>query len=939
MNHSPPLGSFEPSTSEDPREFLHQSSNSSEILNILADIPHTEKRFSPMYEVTDFSLSEEREEIINYSSPSQETFYQKNPQNQSLMLSHQNKAIEFEQIDREKEIVFSQQRRDNAFLQDQIYSLSNERDHGLSQERDHSFPNEKEDNVNYIKHEEGNPPIITNQEDSNESQILEMKDEAKIGIVGKGLVETPPNANPFEIDPIINRLEMCVQTPDNQKPEVELTCSTSIDAPIQAQKYETSESIDELPSSPKLKPGAGEKFESKRDSEASDQTAQSDHAVSLISQRRKAADLFDVPTNKSISDPMLLDSEANAQESKIPQNESSNYPKRGSVDDGDNNDRESRRWRSRRSSSSHGDNERNDRRDAYSLRRISDAEFQALPSGSRLFLGNLSTHSTSKQELFDIFTPFGEILQISIKNSFGFVQYDNPESVLNAIERENGRVLHGLKLGLEVSHGKPWHHPSARDESPKGSYPHRHERSWSRGHKDDWYTHERGPSPPRGHHGPPYSPERRYEEYERRPSDHKFDRRASYDSPRGFEYPPDNRDYRLPPPEYRGNYKDDYDYRPTRGERGPYRRHSYREDHREERYAERSKPYRIPSREFHERRLSRDYLSYRSQSHDEQDDEFPLPRRQGNEVPECQIIVLEEIERNLLWEVERAFSEASISVHSIHLSRKKLHINSVVRQMIVEGVLAVVFLERPLVINGRVNMQVFDQSLRNRDTNVKYDEYENIRIDEAVGLLLRARASQRPIDMRGPDNIILGQPSNLPPPPPQQPPLSTGQPTNSGNVGPPLLSNVNFAALANLLGNLQQQQPGAPVLQSIPMNSINAIAQPSGMLPPQPPPPNIDVQQLLRQLAPQNPGLNNQPPFIPLPPHMNPNMGAPGPIPFNGSLVGQPNNGLPPNALTPNGLLSQQTLSANLAQFGSPITAPPNVSDLMAQFKQYSSQR
>ncbi|CAJ0756638.1 24570_t:CDS:2, partial [Entrophospora sp. SA101] len=75
------------------------------------------------------------------------------------------------------------------------------------------------------------------------------------------------------------------------------------------------------------------------------------------------------------------------------------------------------------------------------------AEFQALPPGSRLFLGNLSTHSTSKRELYDIFSPYGEVFEISIKNSFGFIQYDNPESIKKAIEKENGRILHGLRLG------------------------------------------------------------------------------------------------------------------------------------------------------------------------------------------------------------------------------------------------------------------------------------------------------------------------------------------------------------------------------------------------------------------------------------------------------------------------------------------------------------
>lgn len=70
-----------------------------------------------------------------------------------------------------------------------------------------------------------------------------------------------------------------------------------------------------------------------------------------------------------------------------------------------------------------------------------------LPIGTRLFIGNLPSHSTTTDELMEIFAPYGDILQISIKNSYGFVQYDNVESVKKAIEMENGRTLHGLRLG------------------------------------------------------------------------------------------------------------------------------------------------------------------------------------------------------------------------------------------------------------------------------------------------------------------------------------------------------------------------------------------------------------------------------------------------------------------------------------------------------------
>ena len=42
--------------------------------------------------------------------------------------------------------------------------------------------------------------------------------------------------------------------------------------------------------------------------------------------------------------------------------------------------------------------------------------------------------------------------------------------------------------------------------------------------------------------------------------------------------------------------------------------------------------------------LMNDEYPHRSKSHDESNEEFPLPRHQGNDVPECQIIVLEKVE-------------------------------------------------------------------------------------------------------------------------------------------------------------------------------------------------------------------------------------------------------------------------------------------------------
>ncbi|CAJ0898334.1 3755_t:CDS:2 [Entrophospora sp. SA101] len=379
------------------------------------------------------------------------------------------------------------------------------------------------------------------------------------------------------------------------------------------------------------------------------------------------------------------------------------------------------------------------------------AEFQALPPGSRLFLGNLSTHSTSKRELYDIFSPYGEVFEISIKNSFGFIQYDNPESIKKAIEKENGRILHGLRLGKEYSPTRGHHNQT----------------------HNDWHYNK--------------------EDHERRHS-----------------------------------------------------RDLYREEHHDQRASHRSKPYRVPNRDYLERKQSCDN---RSQSQDKTNDEFPLPRRQGNQVPECQIIALEEVDRSYLWQVENAFREATISVHTLHLSRK-LQIQAVVRQMIVEGVHAVVFLERALVINGKVNMQIFERQ-RSQD-NVKYDE-------DAVGLLSRARVSSVPV----PNNILMGGQQILTQAQ-QTAPIIDQQ--NASHINPISLAPQNTQS-AQGIQPMQVVSPGAN-LQHQP-GFMSAQSQ------------NFDVQQILRHLAPAN--APNQQPYAQVFPHSHQ------PTPFNTSMINQHN--------------------------------------------------
>lgn len=77
---------------------------------------------------------------------------------------------------------------------------------------------------------------------------------------------------------------------------------------------------------------------------------------------------------------------------------------------------------------------------------VTRAEWDRFPQGSRLFIGNLSTDSLEKAHLYKIFAKFGKLAQISMKQSYGFVQFENAEDCARAIAAEQGSIVNGRKL-------------------------------------------------------------------------------------------------------------------------------------------------------------------------------------------------------------------------------------------------------------------------------------------------------------------------------------------------------------------------------------------------------------------------------------------------------------------------------------------------------------
>jgi len=69
-------------------------------------------------------------------------------------------------------------------------------------------------------------------------------------------------------------------------------------------------------------------------------------------------------------------------------------------------------------------------------------------ASSRIFIGHLQTDDITKLELEDHFAKYGTIIASVINRGFGFVQFEEEQSAQNAIQKENGAMFKGRRIGI-----------------------------------------------------------------------------------------------------------------------------------------------------------------------------------------------------------------------------------------------------------------------------------------------------------------------------------------------------------------------------------------------------------------------------------------------------------------------------------------------------------
>ncbi|EME40154.1 hypothetical protein DOTSEDRAFT_74850 [Dothistroma septosporum NZE10] len=259
-------------------------------------------------------------------------------------------------------------------------------------------------------------------------------------------------------------------------------------------------------------------------------------------------------------------------------------------------------------------------------------------------------------------------------------------------------------------------------------------------------------------------------------------------------------------------------------DRGGYR-HNYRSpsppfrgfrDRYDERYRDRRSRSRSPE-------YGRDRYRGGSPRRSPEDD-LPLPRRQPRDVPEVQIIALDQLERDFLSWVEKAFTSKGVRVDVLILS-PRLSEDAVVRRQIMEGVLAVSKLRRQNQDLAKIGLTIFKRKNGSRD--VQFEEYDNLDPAICAELVLREKQLQSAVPSYGNYPQQFGAPTPQPPMPQygyqQQPPpiTPTGWPPGYGQ--PPAPYGVPPGAphgtpnpqvdpnnLQNLLSTLNQPTPATP---------------------------------------------------------------------------------------------------------------------------------
>ncbi|KAF2121784.1 hypothetical protein BDV96DRAFT_482712 [Lophiotrema nucula] len=472
---------------------------------------------------------------------------------------------------------------------------------------------------------------------------------------------------------------------------------------------------------------------------------------------------------------------------------------------------------------------------------VTDGQWEKFPAGSRLFIGNLPTEKVTKRDIFHRFYRHGQLAQISIKQAYGFVQFLDAQSCHRALQAEQGKPVRGRNMHLEIS--KPQRNTKKNDG-------HNNDRNGAR-------RRSRSPDYTRG---------------------------GSVSQPRNVDRYTGSQSALSPRARDSRRYRDDYRSRRSPSPRGP--RGGRGRDRSRDRYdGWRRSPSRSPRR----------FRSPSPRRQESLDDGLPLPRRAADQVPDVQVLAVNNLPRDYIEWVEETFRRQGLRIDVLVLS-PRLSEDAVIQRQIVEGVLAIVKLNPATLAKSKVNLQVFDRS---GGANVRFNDLEP---STATALVLQAKQTQDQPAPPAPAHQY-GQSYSMPSVyvnPAHLPNQYMPSPNNnSGNISN-LISALDSNGLSQLLGAMSGTP--TPAVQAPPAN------------------PGADLARLLGSMSTPAPAT----PYA-----------APAPSTGPGYPNAQSNFASFPGYQPQHQVQQQQQHSAHMQTATQTPTAQPDMNEIMRQLAKY----
>lgn len=239
-----------------------------------------------------------------------------------------------------------------------------------------------------------------------------------------------------------------------------------------------------------------------------------------------------------------------------------------------------------------------------------------------------------------------------------------------------------------------------------------------------------------------------------------------------------------------------------------------------------------------------------------------IPRRYGIDVPDVQILLLQEVAKEFVNWVQGALLQRGLKVDVMYLS-PRFPRDMVVERQVLEGVHAIIDLDYAAQLQGKINIQVF---IRTPGTTVQFEQYNMIDPPIAAELVLREKSRSfppqphqqpaRPGYIPSGNNYGQHYPAEMtatpapyqqyPPPGAVAPPpahmAAAPVPAASGPDLSALIGQIDDSTLKTLLASLQPQQQqqqhqqqqahyGMPAAPPVDMNAILNSLQGVGAAP------------------------------------------------------------------------------------------------------------